>query len=270
MQNYICKTCGVQYAETASPPELCRICSDERQYIGPDGQQWTTLDEMRADDHDNIVWKGLDLTYIKTNPAFAIGQCASILHTPTGNILWESISFIDDATVEEVERLGGISAIAISHPHFYSSMVEWSKAFGGAPIYLHADDSEWVMRPDPCIVHWEGETHELLDGLTLIRCGGHFDGSTVLHWADGADGKGALFTGDTLYVVPDLKHVSFMRSYPNHIPLPASKVRHIVGAVNPYSFDRIYSSWPERVILSDGNAAVRRSAARYIHAISEE
>lgn len=269
MTNYICKTCGVQYGETASPPEHCLICEDERQYIGMGGQQWTTLDEMLADGLANIVWEGLDLTYIKTNPAFAISQCARILHTQTGNILWESISFIDDATVEEVERLGGISAIAISHPHFYSSMVEWSKAFGGAPIYLHADDREWVMRPDPCIVHWEGETHELLDGLTLIRCGGHFDGSTVLHWSDCANGQGALLTGDTIQVVPDHRYVSFMRSYPNLIPLPASKVRHIVGAVEPFAFGQIYSSWPDRVVTHDGKAALHRSAERYIQAISE-
>ena len=53
--------------------------------------------------------------------------------------------------------MGGIKAIAISHPHYYSSMVEWSRAFGGVPIYLHAADRQWVMRPDHAIVFWEGE-----------------------------------------------------------------------------------------------------------------
>ncbi len=270
MPNYICKTCGVQYAETNNPSEHCLICEDERQYIGMGGQQWTTLDELRADHRNIIQNEGSNLTYIRTDPAFAIGQCARLIQAPSGNVLWEAISFIDSETIRAVERLGGISAIAVSHPHMYASMVEWSRAFGGVPIYLHASDSQWLMRPDPAVVHWEGEALSLGDGLTLVKCGGHFDGSSVLHWASGADGKGALFTGDTLYVVPDLKHVSFMRSYPNHIPLPASKVRHIVEVVEPYSFDRIYSSWPERVILSDGNAAVRRSAERYIHTISEE
>ena len=30
-----------------------------------------------------------------------------------------------------MNELGGIAAIAISHPHYYTSMVEWSRAFGG-------------------------------------------------------------------------------------------------------------------------------------------
>jgi hypothetical protein len=131
-----------------------------------------------------------------------------------------------------VNAWGGISAIAISHPHFYSSMVEWSRAFD-APIYLHADDRQWVMRPDPAIVFWEGETHPLGAGLTLIRCGGHFPGGAVLHWTAGADGCGVLLSGDILQVVADRRHVSFMYSYPNLIPLPAEEVRGIVAAVEP-------------------------------------
>ncbi len=269
MPNYICKTCGAQYAETESPPANCLICKDERQYIGMDGQQWTTLDELLGSRHNLIVSEAPDLTYIKTDPVFAIGQCARLIRTPAGNVLWESLSFIDDATVEAVKQLGGISAIAISHPHFYSSVVEWSRAFGGVPIYLHAADSQWIMRPDPAIVPWDGETFALAEGVTLIRCGGHFNGSSVLHWAGGAGGQGALLTGDTINVVSDRRYVSFMRSYPNYVPLSASKVRHIVGAVERYRFNMIYSSWPDRVMTSDGKSRLQQSAERYIQAISE-
>src|SRR4029077_15703667 len=97
------------------------------------------------------------------------------------------------------------------------SMVDWSRALGGVPIYLHAADRAWVMRPDPGIGSWDGETRTLGEGLTLVRCGGHFDGGTVLHWAGGAGGRGALLTGDIIQVVPDRKHVGFMDSYPNYI-----------------------------------------------------
>lgn len=267
MPNYICKTCGVQYAETETPPEHCLICEDERQYIGAQGQQWVTLADLRATRHNVVMNEETNLYYIQSDPAFAIGQCARLIQTATGNILWEAISLVDDATVEAVQQLGGISAIAISHPHMYSSMVEWSKAFGGVPIYLHASDRQWVMRPDPAIQHWEGETFSLRPDLTLIRCGGHFAGSTVLHWATGLDGRGALLTGDTLYVVADHRHVSFMRSVPNYVPLSARAVRHIVDAVESCKFDRIYSSWPDRIVMTDGKSAVRRSAKRYIRAI---
>ena len=120
------------------------------------------------------------------------------------------------------------------------------------------------MRPDPVIRYWDGRPLELLPGVTLIQCGGHFPGSALLHWADGADGKGALLVGDTITVVMDRRHVSFMTSYPNLIPMSAAQVRRIVGAIETYPFDRIYGGWWERNILSGAKEAVRRSAQRYI------
>src|SRR5439155_9897580 len=129
---------------------------------------------------------------IGTEPKFGIGQRALLVRAPEGNVLWDCVSLVDDATVEAVRGLGGISALAISHPHYYSCMVEWSRAFGDAPVYLHESDRQWVVRDDDAIVFWHGETCALGDGLTIIRCGGHFDGASVLHWSAGADGRGAL------------------------------------------------------------------------------
>jgi glyoxylase-like metal-dependent hydrolase (beta-lactamase superfamily II) len=266
MANYICATCGVQFADMDGLPEHCPVCEDERQYVGWGGQTWTTLEALRADYHNVIKSVEPGLTGIGTHPTFAIGQRALLVQTAQGNILWDCISLIDDPTMAAVQALGGISAIAISHPHFYSSMVEWSHAFD-APIYLHAADRQWVMRPHPGIVFWEGETSSLGTGVTLIRCGGHFPGGTVLHWAAGAEGRGALLSGDILQVVSDRRYVSFMYSYPDLIPLPASAVRRIVAAVEPFQFDRIYGGWWDRVVATDAKAAVARSAERYIAAI---
>lgn len=266
MPNYICKTCGTQFQESARPPERCPICADERQYIGWGGQQWATLEDLRREHHNVIKTLESSLTGIGTHPDFAIAQRALLVQAPQGNILWDCISLIDEPTIAVVRALGGISAIAISHPHYYSSMVEWSRAFD-APVYLHADDRQWVMRPDQAIHFWEGETKALGEGLTLIRCGGHFPGGTVLHWAAGAGGRGALLSGDILTVVSDRRYVSFMYSYPNLIPLPARQVRKIVQAVEPYPFDRIYGAWWERVVPEGGKEAVMRSAERYIAAL---
>ncbi|MBI5029601.1 MAG: MBL fold metallo-hydrolase [Chloroflexi bacterium] len=269
MTNYICVTCGTLYPATPQPPAHCRICEDDRQYVNAKGQMWTTLDELRADRHNVLRTLAPNLTGIRTEPQFAIGQQAYLIQTPQGNILWDCISFIDDATIDAVRTLGGIRAIAICHPHFYSSMMEWSQAFDNAPIYLHASNREWVMRPDASIVYWDSETCSLGDGLTLIRCGGHFPGSTVLHWAAGADGRGALFTGDTMYVVQDRRYVSFMYSYPNLIPLPASAVKGIVRAVEPFQYDRIYGGWLDSVVQQNAKAGVQFSAERYIRAIED-
>jgi hypothetical protein len=270
MPNYICITCGVQFAATTEPPAHCLICAEERQYINWNGQQWATLEKMRTKYKNVMKSKELGLTGIGTEPSFAIGQRALLIQAPSGNVLWDCISLIDDETVEAIKNRGGLSAIAISHPHFYSSMVEWSHAFGGVPIYLHAADRQWVMRPDPVIVFWEGKTQSIGDGLTLIHCGGHFAGGTVLHWAAGADGQGVLCSGDILQVVSDRRYVSFMYSYPNLIPLSAAVVQGVVKAVEAFPYERIYGAWWGRIVFTDAKRAVAASAERYIRALKGE
>jgi glyoxylase-like metal-dependent hydrolase (beta-lactamase superfamily II) len=269
MPNFICTTCGTQYAESDQPPTACTICQDERQYVKVTGQQWTTIDKLRLTNRNSIRFEEPGLIGVGIDPQFAIGQRALLLRTPSANILWDCLPLLDEAAIEALKALGDISAIAISHPHYYSSMVEWSRAFGGVPIYLHAADRQWVMRPDKAIVLWEGETKALAEGLTLVRGGGHFDGGTVLHWAGGSGGKGALLTGDVIQVVPDRKHVSFMYSYPNYIPLSASTIERIVKAVEPFDYDRVYGAFWDMVIEADGGAAVKKSAERYLRAIGK-
>jgi len=266
MPAFICTTCGTQYPDSPEPPSGCLICQEERQYVNPLGQAWTTLAALRRTHFNAFRQHEPGLTGIGTTPGFAIAQRALLLRTERGNVLWDCISFLDDATLEIVRALGGISAIAISHPHYYSSMVEWSHAFN-APVHLHAADRQWVVRPDPSVTFWDGETKELAPGVTLIRCGGHFAGGTVLHWAQGAGGKGALLSGDIVQVGPDRK-VSFMRSYPDLIPLDASSVQHIADVLEPWPFDPIYGAWWERIIASGGKQAMEFSVRRYLRAIS--
>ena len=270
VQAHICVTCGVQQAETSALPTRCPICEDERQYVRQGGQKWTTLDELSAAGH-RIDLRDLepDLIGVGSEPAVGIGQRALLVRTAVGNVLWDCIGYIDGGSVEAIRALGGIAGIAMSHPHFYGVMVEWSRAFGGCPIHIPAADRQWVQRDDPAIAEWAG-TREILPGVTLIQTGGHFEGSAVLHWAAGADGNGALLTGDSIGVVPDVRAVSFMRSYPNLIPLPASEIRRIVDTVRPYTFDRIYGGWWDRVTRSDGKAAIERSARRYLKWIGAE
>jgi hypothetical protein len=267
MPAFICTTCGTQYPLGDAPPTGCTICQEERQYVNPLGQSWTTLEQMRRSYRNAFGRHENGLMGIGTVPAFAIGQRALLVRTAAGNILWDCISFIDDATIEIVQALGGIASIAISHPHYYSSMVEWSHAFGKAPIWLHAADRQWVMRPDPVVQFWTEETKEIATGVTLIRAGGHFAGGTVLHWAAGAGGVGVLLSGDIVQVGPD-KKVSFMRSYPDLIPLDAGAVRRIAEVLQPWPFDPIYGAWWERTIASGGKEAMAYSVQRYIDAIT--
>ncbi|MGC9670429.1 MBL fold metallo-hydrolase [Planosporangium sp. 12N6] len=259
----ICRTCGVQYA---APREDCPVCEDERQYVGWEGQQWTSLAELAATGHRGVLAEqGPDVVGVGTAPSFAIGQRALLVRTPGGNVLWDCVSYLDDALVAQVRNLGGIDAIAISHPHFYGAMIEWAHAFD-APVYLHAADREWVAatRPDDAVVFWEGDTHRIGDGLTLVNAGVHFAGGQVLHWRDADDGRGALFSGDILQVVSDRRWVSFMYSYPNLIPERPRTIRRALALLAPLPFARVYGAWTDRVVGGDGAEAVRRSADRYL------
>jgi len=269
MKNFICVQCGTQFAESAQPPSSCPICEDERQFVRHDGQAWTTLERLAADHHNRVEEEAPKLLGIGTEPEFAIGQRALLLQSLGGNLLWDCISLLDEKTIAEVKVRGGIRAITISHPHFYSSMVEWAEHFD-AQIFLHAADRQWVMRKSTRIQFWEGTILPLWDDLTLINCGRHFEGGTVLHWpaaSRGGGSKGALLTGDIITVVQDRRYVSFMRSYPNLIPLGPAAIHRILETIEPFSFDQIYGGWWKANVLSDAKAAVTRSAQRYLRAI---
>ncbi len=232
--------------------------------MGLDGQQWTTLEQLARDHHTLIREEEPGLSSYGIEPRFGIGQRAFLIQTPAGNLLWDCLSLFDEAALGRLRALGGVQAIAISHPHYYTAMVEWSEAFGDAPIYLHEDDRTWVMRQSDSIRFWAGETQELFGRLTIVRCGGHFAGACVLHWPAGADGNGVLLTGDTIQVGPDLRSVSFMWSYPNLVPLGAREIGKITAAVKPFEFTRLYGAFPKMTIAGDGQAVIERSTERYL------
>jgi hypothetical protein len=195
-------------------------------------------------------------------PAVAIGQRALLVRTPEGNVLWDCVPLLDDAAEERIRALGGIAAIAVSHPHFYAAVVDVADAFD-ARILLPAADRAWVQRSSPRIEFFDEEA-EPVPGVTVARIGGHFDGAAVLHWPAGSEGRGALLTGDTITVVQDRAWVSFMWSYPNLIPLDEDTVGEIARRVERFAFDRVYGGWWGRVVIEDGAAAIRRSADRYV------
>jgi glyoxylase-like metal-dependent hydrolase (beta-lactamase superfamily II) len=267
MAAFICTACGTQYSPSETPPQQCDICAEERQYVPLGGQSWSTLAKLAESRFNAFRQHAPDLIGLGTEPRFAIGQRAILLRTPAGNVLWDCISFLDAATVTLIKALGGIQAIAISHPHFYTTMVEWSRAFGDAPIHLHAADRAWVRRPDPAIKFWDGDTLPLIADVTLIRGGGHFPGGTMLHWAKGAQGRGVVLCSDIATVTQDRKFLTFMRSYPNQIPLSARGVRAIAASLAPFAFDAMYGHYFDRVIATDAKRILKDSVERYVAAV---
>lgn len=267
MPVFSCFQCGAQFAESAAPPSRCPICEDERQFVSWDGQRWLTREELAAKHF--VVWRDdLGVPGLALEPSFAIGQRALLLREADGCVMWDCIPSASEAAVAHVRALGGLKAIAISHPHFYGALADWSAAFGNVPVYLHQADSAWITRPHSAIVTWTGDSFRLSDDILLVRAGGHFPGGTMLHWRAGAEGHGALFTGDIASVTMDRRFVTFMYSFPNYIPLNARAVKGIAAAVAPLQFDRIYGGWWGRNIADGAKLAFDASVARYLSAIA--
>ena len=262
MTVWLCRTCAVEYADTDRPPPVCPICSDERQYVRPEGQRWTTLDDLATAGHHGVVSEAEPgLTGVGVTPEVGIGQRALLVRTAGGNLLWDPTGFVDDTLVETVRDLGGVAAIAASHPHMFGAQLTWSQRFGDVPVWVQERDVEWLQRSGPVVRTW-GEQQEVLPGLVLHRIGGHFPGSAVARFA-GADGRGVLLTGDTVAGTPDQHWVSFMRSYPNKLPLSAAAVQRISDRVLALEFDRLYDNFGGQV-CADGAAWLHRSAQRYL------
>ncbi|KAL9128780.1 MAG: hypothetical protein Q9217_002609 [Psora testacea] len=278
----ICTACGSQFdAVFGKPRTNCRICEDPRQFVPPSGQSWTTLHQIKEkhenkwaqDPRDPRIWS------FWTEP-----KRAFILQTPNGNMMWDMITLLDDATIKKINSLGPLKAIVVSHPHFYTTYVNWSAAFN-VPIHISADDKEWLCQkpriPESLsfIEGSAGTRKEILPGVTVIKTGGHFPGSLVLHWESG------LFIADTIVTVPvgsppryeftqsyhfcysldsllfflsDQKAQSahtphprppgqttfvFQWSIPNGIPLPPDQIHQIWRAIKPFDFNTTYGAF---------------------------
>src|SRR3954451_3942206 len=194
---WICPACGGHLAAD-EPPDPCPVCADERQFVSPSGQRWTTLERLAADGYATEV-RDLEpgLLGIGTHPDIGVGQRALLIQTDAGNLLWDPPGFVDEAAFDAVREAGGLAAVSASHPHMFGAIVDWADVFG-CEIALPDADHDWLRRPTDRVRRWT-DTDAILPGVTLIQTGGHFPSSAVLHWTDGADGRGLLATGDSIY-----------------------------------------------------------------------
>lgn len=262
MTIFTCLTCGIEHQDTFSPPLRCEICTDERQWVPASGQAWTTRDELESQGCKLVITElEPGLHAVSTLPRVGIGQRGLLVCTPAGNLLFEPPGFIDVEGATRIGELGGITAIASSHPHLTGSSIQYSHRFGRVPVYVAAADQQWIRRPDPVIKLWE-ERVELLPGLTMYQCGGHFAGSSVVHWPAGHHGTGVLITGDTIAVGGDRKSANAMRSYVNNIPLPPSTIERILSTIAPLDFSRMYSAFG--ALESEASSIVEHTLRRYI------
>jgi hypothetical protein len=257
---HLCATCAVETEEAHASDRVCPICADERQYLPKGGQRWTTVDSLIAAGHV-LEWFEVepDLIGLVSRPGVGIGQQTLLVRTDEGNLLWDPPGLITDEAVDHVRRQGPVVAIAASHPHMFGVQLAWAEALN-APVLVNEADAEWVQREGAAIELWSGQ-RRLTSTITLHTLGGHFPGSAVAAWSAGAEGRGVLLTGDTIFANPD-GTASFLRSYPNRIPLSGAVVQRIADATDQLEFDRLYNNFGG-VIEAGARAAVRFSADRH-------
>ncbi|WP_153505621.1 MBL fold metallo-hydrolase [Cumulibacter manganitolerans] len=257
---WICATCAVETAADAEPPPRCEICEDERQWVPADGQRWTTLDALwDAGQGMTIEEVEPGLLGLRIEPRLGIGQQAMVARVAEGTVLFDPPGFLDDESIAAVRGFGTPLAIAVSHPHMYGVMSSWSEVLD-VPVLVPRADRAWPRRTDR--IEWYDDRYRIADGLVLHRVGGHFAGSAVLEWADGAEDQGVLLAGDAIFPNPDRRTVSFLRSYPNRLPLSGAVVLRIADTVEALRFDRLYNNFGS-VVPSNAKQVVRESAERH-------
>lgn len=261
---WICVTCAAEFAPSAEPPKSCPICEDPRQYVGAKGQLWTHETELAKTHKTVLRQEESGLLGIGVEPGVAISQRALLITHPDGGVWFEGVPLLDDDAVAEIQRRGGVRAMVASHPHLYGTMVTNSIKLGNVPIYLPEADRQWLMYPHENVRFFEGDFLDLGHGVTLHVTGGHFDGSAVAHWPEGAEGKGALLTGDTILISQDPDWVSFMWSTPNRVNLGPKAIKRIVEMTERLSYDRIHDSWWGSRVDHDAKAKVLASAQRIL------
>ena len=262
----ICRTCGVE--TTTPPPELCPICEDDRQWVPASGQQWTTRAELESEGHRiTTAEREPGLFAIRVEPKLGIGQTCYLACTDSGNVLFDVPAYIDAEAVAAIRDLGGVAAIAASHPHMFGTQLEWSAAFDDAPVFVCRADLDWVQRTGRALCPYFHEA-EPVPGVRLRRVGGHFPGSAGAVWT-GADGTGVMLSGDSIGPVAREGWVTFMRSFPNYLPLSAAVVKRIAASVNDLDFDRMYGNFGQ-TIGTGAHSAVQTSAERYAEWVSGE
>jgi len=257
-----CATCAVEYGHDRSAlPELCPICADERQYVPATGQAWATQAEFAARTEVRLDELGPD-QWVVTARGVGIGQTMQLLKTGQGVLIWDPTGLADTGTVDFIAGLGPVLAIVASHPHMYGAQLAWSHALGDAPVLVNSADDQWVQRREPALEQWTG-IHALTEGLELRTLGGHFPGSAIAHWQAGADGRGVVLAGDTIMVNGDRETASFLRSYPNRLPLSGAVVARIAAAVSDLRYEQLWSNFGN-AIMTDADTKVQRSAQRHI------
>ena len=266
MERFVCVTCGTQFpdaddaaAERARSATTRASTSRSRASSGRRSPSCAPTTATRSGDEGALTGIGTE-PHVRDRPARAARPARR------ANLLWDCVTLLDDATAAAVERRGGLAAIAISHPHYYSAMVEWAHRFDcpvlparGRPRVGHA------ARPrDRVLGGRDARPRRRADADPLRRP------LRRRHRAAPARRGRAAVAATSSRSSPTARWVCFMYSYPNLIPLPEAAVQAMARRARAVRV-RARSTAPggARSSRRDGAGIVRRSAERYARALRE-
>ncbi|TXT07490.1 hypothetical protein VHUM_03210 [Vanrija humicola] len=280
----VCATCATQYP---APRRDCTHAKLSGSTDHPQARGATTssaTSRTRASRSSRPSRSSPSLRRVSISPACVKLTPAFLLETFEGSFIWDCSAVLTPPLIAHLTHLRRpLKAMAISHPHFFSTSLTWARALG-VPLYINALDKEWYQRRESAgadeVVFWSG-TQRLSSTLTLIECGGHFPGSCVLHWdraaeplTSDADARapdtGLLLVADTVMVQPTQKGITFMWSIPNAIPLHPTDVLHIQNVLREYDYDSVSSTWPDRWVRAGAARIFDESVETYLSATGWE
>ena len=198
MPAWICRTCGVQYPDTAAPagglPDLPGRAAVRRAGGASSGRPWTSCkrprEQLREEEPDLL---GDGSTRRRHRPAGAAGAHAG------GNVLWDCVPCSTTPRRDDPPSSAASPRSACR-----------TRTSTGSTSIADAFDAPCTSPRGPAVgpaaITAGGALRRRgrpVPGLTIARIGGHFDGAAVLHWPAGSEGRGALLTGDTMTVVQD-------------------------------------------------------------------
>ena len=235
LTHYACANCGFWQLHFATPPD-CPVCTDVRNDLPEDGWRFLPAAEVAATHTTHARQVAPDLWAFTTTPALGLAGTGWLLVRPEGNTAFEGAPFYDDAALDRIAALGGVTWLSGSHAHGYGALWQLQARFR-PELAIHKDDLH--MTKAFAVTTPYDETHPLAPGLTLHHVGGHYEGQAALH-----DERGRrLFCGDMFKVDQDeggRSHaISSHKAFHKDIPLTHGELRHYRDVIAPLEFDAI-------------------------------
>lgn len=240
---FVCTNCGF-WQKFFEMPSYCPVCVDYRHVLPANGWSFSGLEEARGLGRSLFEEIEAGIFRYGTETPLGISPLGYVVVRPDGNVGFEGTGWYDDAALEHIESIGGISYLSASHPHSYGALWQLRERFE-PEVILQADDLVWATAFPPT---WTFDDRlRIGDDVELIRTGGHFAGHTILNLSE----RGIVFAGDALKfeIDPDDARLaiglSTHKAFVRRIPLTPLEVQRYRDIFVTLDFDQAWTPFDQ-------------------------